>query len=45
MLVASVGAVTSVSTFADPNVYYARIRGRNACGDSAASNEVVVTIS
>ena len=44
MLIAPVGAVTSVSTFADPNTYYVRIRGRNACGDSAPSNEVVVRI-
>jgi hypothetical protein len=45
MLVAPVGGVTSVSTFADPNTYYVRVRGRNTCGDSAASNEVVVRIS
>jgi hypothetical protein len=45
MLVAPVGAVTSVSTFADPNVYYVRVRARNACGQSAPSNEVVVRIS
>jgi hypothetical protein len=45
LLVAPVGNVTSVSTFADPRVYYVRIRARNACGDSAASNEVIVRIS
>jgi hypothetical protein len=45
MLVAPVGAVTSVSTTADPNTYYVRVRARNACGESAPSNEVVVRIS
>jgi hypothetical protein len=45
MLVAPVGAATSVSTFADPNTYYVRVRARNACGNSAPSNEVVVRIS
>jgi hypothetical protein len=45
LLVAPVGNVTSVSTFADPRTYFVRIRARNACGASAASNEVVVQIS
>ncbi|HKB11113.1 MAG TPA: hypothetical protein VKD69_10675 [Vicinamibacterales bacterium] len=45
LLVAPVGNVTSVSTFADPRTYYARVRGRNGCGVSGPSNEVVVRIS
>ena len=45
LLVAPVGNVTSVSTFADPRTYYVRIRGRNGCGVSGPSNEVVVRIS
>jgi hypothetical protein len=44
ILVQPLGAVTSVSTFAPPGRYYARIRARNACGMGAASNEIVVTI-
>jgi hypothetical protein len=44
MPAAPVGAVLSVSTFADPNTYYVRVRGRFAGGDSAPSNEVVVRI-
>jgi hypothetical protein len=44
LLVASLGNVTSVSTFADPRLYYARIRARNACGVGPASNEVSVRI-
>jgi hypothetical protein len=45
MLVAPVGAVTSVSTVASPNLYYTRVRARNACGATPPSNEVVVRIS
>jgi hypothetical protein len=44
LLVAPVGAVTSVSTIAPPGVYFVRVRARNSCGASAASNEVMVTI-
>jgi hypothetical protein len=44
ILVQPLGAVTSVSTFAPPGRYYARIRARNACGMGPASNEIVVTI-
>src|SRR5262245_30247560 len=44
LLVTSLGNVTSVSTFADPRLYFARIKARNACGVSAASNEVAVRI-
>ncbi len=44
LLVAPLGNVTSVSTFADPRLYYARIRARNACGVGAPSNEVSVRI-
>jgi hypothetical protein len=44
LLVTSLGNVTTVSTFADPRLYFARIKARNACGVSAASNEVAVRI-
>jgi len=44
LLVQPLGNVTSVSTFADPRLYYARIKARNGCGVSAASNEVSVRI-
>ena len=45
LLVAPVGPVTSVSANAPPGRYYVRIRARNSCGSSAASNEVFVAIS
>ncbi len=45
LLVAPVGNTTTVSTTADPRVYYVRVRASNACGSSAPSNEVVVRIS
>ena len=45
ILVAPVGNVTTISTVADPRVYYVRVRARNACGSSAPSNEVIVRIS
>jgi hypothetical protein len=44
LLVAPLGNTTSVSTFADPRLYYARIKARNGCGVSPASNEVAVRI-
>jgi hypothetical protein len=44
LLVAPLGNVTSVSTFADPRLYYARIKARNGCGVSPASNEISVRI-
>jgi hypothetical protein len=44
ILVTSVGAGTTLSTFAPPGVYYARMRGRSVCGLGAASNEIVVRI-
>jgi hypothetical protein len=44
LLVQSVGAGTTLSTFAPPGRYYARMRARNACGSGEASNEIVVTI-
>jgi hypothetical protein len=44
LLVAPLGNTTTVSTYADPRLYYARIRARNACGVSAPSNEVAVQI-
>jgi hypothetical protein len=44
ILVTSVGAGTSLSTIAPPNVYYARMRGRNGCGLGVPSNEIVVTV-
>jgi hypothetical protein len=44
LLVQGLGATTSIGTFAPPGRYYARMRGRNACGMGPASNEIVVTI-
>jgi len=44
LLVAPLGNITSVSTYADPRLYYARIRARNACGVSPPSNEISVRI-
>lgn len=44
LLVAPLGATTSVGTIAPPGVYFARVRARNACGMGPASNEIVVTI-
>jgi hypothetical protein len=44
LLVQSLGAGTTISTFAPPGRYYARIRARNGCGAGEASNEIVVTI-
>jgi hypothetical protein len=44
LLVAPLGNVTSVSTFADPRLYFARIKARNGCGVSPASNEISVRI-
>lgn len=44
LLVAPLGAVTSLSAVAPPGRYYARIRARNACGSGPASNEIVATI-
>jgi hypothetical protein len=35
---------TTLNATAPNGVYYARIRGRNACGAGAASNETVVTV-
>ena len=42
MLVAPLGATTTLTAMAPPGRYYARIRARNACGSGAASNEIVV---
>jgi len=44
LLVAPVGNTTSVGTLAPPGRYYVRIRGRNACGLTAASNELLVVV-
>jgi hypothetical protein len=44
LLVTSLGAGTSVSAFAPPGRYYARIRARNTCGLGPASNEIVVVV-
>ena len=44
LLVAPLGNTTTVSTYANPRLYYARIRARNACGVSAPSNEIAVQI-
>jgi hypothetical protein len=44
ILVAPLGAATTLTAMAPPGVYYARIRGRNACGLGAPSNEIVVVI-
>ena len=39
-----VGNVTALSAAAPPGTYYVRVRGRNAFGVSAPSNEVIVTV-
>jgi hypothetical protein len=44
ILVAPVGAVTSLSAMAPPGRYYVRVRARNACGAGAASNEILVVV-
>jgi len=44
ILVAPLGATTTLTAMAPPGRYYARIRARNACGLGAASNEIVVVI-
>ena len=44
ILVAPLGATTTLTAMAPPGRYYARIRARNACGSGAASNEIVVVI-
>ena len=44
LLVAPLGNVTTVSTYADPRLYYARIRARNSCGVGPPSNEISVRI-
>ena len=40
----SLGNVTALAASAPPGVYYVRTRAQNACGTSAPSNEVVVTL-
>lgn len=44
ILVTGVGAGTALSTMAPPGVYFARMRGRGACGLGPPSNEIVVTV-
>ncbi len=43
-LVSSVVNTATLNAQAPPGVYYVRVRGRNACGTSAASPEAVVTV-
>ena len=38
------GSVRTISVQAPPGQYFVRIRGQNACGTGAASNEIVVTV-
>jgi glucose/arabinose dehydrogenase len=38
------GALRELVVNAPPGTYFVRVRSRNACGTSAASNEVVVTV-
>lgn len=40
----AVGNVTTITTSAPPAVYYVRTRAHNACGTSAPSNEVAITL-
>ena len=44
LLVAPLGATTSMHAVGPPGVYYGRIRARNHCGYGPASNEIVVVI-
>jgi glucose/arabinose dehydrogenase len=45
ILQASVGNVTSLATTGPPNIYFTRLRAANACGASAPSPEVRLTLS
>jgi hypothetical protein len=44
LLVQGLGATTTISTFAPAGRYYARVRGRNACGMGLPSNEILVIV-
>jgi hypothetical protein len=44
VVVAPVGAVTSVATVAASGTYYVRVRAQNACGTSAPSNEQIIVV-
>ena len=44
LLVAAVGAETTVGTSAPPGTYYVRIRAQNACGTSVPSNEQIILV-
>jgi hypothetical protein len=36
--------LTGVTASVAPGTYYVRVRARNACGTSAPSNEIVITV-
>jgi hypothetical protein len=44
IVVAPVGATTSLATTAPPGTYYVRVRAQSACGTSAPSNEQVIVV-
>jgi len=42
--VLDVGVATTLTATASPGTYYVRVRAKNACGTSAASSEIVLTV-
>jgi hypothetical protein len=38
-------AATTLSASAPPGQYYVRVRGRNGCGTSGVSNEILVVVN
>jgi hypothetical protein len=38
------GSLSSLTATAPPGTYYVRVRARNACGTSSASNEIVIVV-
>lgn len=45
LFVGDIGNTRTLAVTAPPGVYYVRVRGKNACGLSAPSNEIAVTVT